>query len=133
MKAYIIKAYGDASAAELTEFPEPQLRPHDLRIEVVGVGLNPVDYKTRDGMLKMIFGFALPIVMGNELSGEVIECGAKVKNFKVGDRIVARVEKDRLGAFAEQVCIDENVAAFAPQYIPLGDAAALPLAALTAL
>ncbi|MBL1419859.1 MAG: NADP-dependent oxidoreductase [Alphaproteobacteria bacterium] len=133
MKAYIIKAYGDASAAELTEFSEPQLCPHDLRIEVAGMGLNPVDYKTRDGLLKAIYSPTLPIVMGNELSGVVSECGTEVKNFKVGDKIVARVEKDRLGAFAEQVCINEEVATFAPKSIPLGDAAALPLAALTAI
>ena len=75
MKAYVINAYGGADVAELTEFAVPELRPHDLRIQVVGVGLNPVDYKTREGMLKMIYSPALPIVLGNELSGEVIEIG----------------------------------------------------------
>lgn len=133
MKAYIIESYGDADHAKLTEFAAPELRPHDLRIQVASMGLNPVDYKTRDGMLKMIYSPPLPIVMGNELSGEVIECGAEVKNFKIGDQIVARVEKDRLGAFAEQACIDESVAAHAPKSISLEDAAALPLAALTGL
>lgn len=133
MKAYIIKAYGDAEAAQLTEFTVPELRANDLRIQVAAVGLNSVDFKTRDGMLKMIYNFDLPIVMGNELSGEVVEIGALVKNFKLGDQIVARVEKDRLGAFAEQVCIDETVAAHAPKSVQLVDAAALPLAALTAL
>lgn len=133
MKAYVINAYGGADVAELTEFAVPELRPHDLRIQVVGVGLNPVDYKTRGGMLKMIYSPALPIVLGNELSGEVIEIGGQVTGFKVGDQIVARVEKDRLGAFAEQVCLDETVATLAPKTVPLVDAAALSLAALTAM
>lgn len=133
MKAFILESYGNAAATKLTEFATPELRPHDLRIQVTAVGLNPVDFKTREGKLKMVYSPPLPIVMGNELSGIVIECGAKVTQFKVDDKIIARVEKDRLGAFAEQVCIDENVAAYAPKSISLEDAAALPLAGLTAL
>lgn len=133
MKAYVLSAYGGAENTKLIDFAEPELGANDLRIQTAAVGLNPVDYKTREGNLKIIFKPTLPIVFGNELSGRVVEIGAAVKNFKIGDEIVARVEKERLGAFAEQVCIDESVAAMAPKSMALGDAAALPLAALTAL
>lgn len=133
MKAFILNGYGGAEKTELVDFAEPELRPHDLRIKTCAVGLNPVDFKTRQGSLKIIHSPKLPVVFGNELSGEVIECGSAAHKFKVGDKIIARVEKERLGAFAETVCIDGNVAAIAPTSMPLVDAAALPLAGLTAL
>lgn len=133
MKAFILEGYGGPDKTRLAEFSEPAMGPNDLKIKVAAMGLNPVDFKTREGKLRLIHSPDLPAVFGNELSGEVIECGAQVTGFKPGDNIIARVEKTRLGAFAEYVCIDASVAAFAPDSIPLNDAAALPLAGLTAL
>lgn len=133
MKAYRLHRYGGPEAASLDEIAEPAPLPADLLVRVAGMGLNPVDYKTRDGMLKLILKLALPATLGNELSGEVISAGSGTTRFNPGDKVIARVEKGRLGAFAERACIDEAVAASAPASVDLAIAAALPLAGLTAL
>jgi NADPH:quinone reductase-like Zn-dependent oxidoreductase len=75
----------------------------------------------------------LPFVLGNELAGQVIAVGSDVKRFGVGDRVFARVAKNRAGAFAEQACVDENDAAHMPRNLDFTAAAAVPLAGLTAL
>jgi NADPH:quinone reductase-like Zn-dependent oxidoreductase len=75
----------------------------------------------------------LPLVLGNELAGEVIAVGSNVKRFRVGDRVFARVAMDGAGAFAEHACVDEDYAAHIPRNLDFTAAAAVPLAGLTAL
>lgn len=133
MKAYILDRYGDAQNAKISDWPMPSPKAKEILVKVAAVGLNPVDFKTRNGKLKIIQDPPKPFVMGNEFSGEIIECGLGVKKFKIGDKIIARVMKDKMAAFAEYVAIDENIAALAPNSIPLDEAAGLPLAGLTAL
>ncbi len=133
MKAYRLHRYGGPEAASLDDIPDPQPGPNDLLVRTEGIGLNPVDYKTRDGMLKLVMRPPLPCILGNELAGEVLAVGSAVSRFTPGDRIVARVEKGRMGAFAERTCIDESVAAHAPSHVDAPTAAGLPLAGLTAL
>jgi alcohol dehydrogenase len=92
-----------------------------------------VDFKTRNGWVRPIQSYRLPIVLGNELSGEVIGCGDQVRRFRVGDRVFARVAKDRMGAFAQFAVVDEDHAAAMPASLDFATAAAIPLAGLTAL
>lgn len=133
MKAFILKKYGGAESTEFADVTVPVMASNDIKIEVSAIGLNPVDFKTREGKLKLILKLDLPIILGNELTGVVTECGKEVSQFNVGDTVMARVEKARLGAFAEYVCVDASVAALIPETLPANDAAALPLAGLTAL
>lgn len=69
MKAFVLEAYGDAENTKLCDFAEPLLKPNDVRIQVKAVGLNPVDFKTREGKLKMIYNQQFPIILGNVLGG----------------------------------------------------------------
>src|SRR6266850_4642735 len=133
MRAYVLKHYGGPDGSSLAEVPTPTLRPRDILVEVRAAGLNPVDFKFRQGKLRAILRPKLPLVLGNELAGEVIAVGSCVKRFRVGDRVFARVAKDRAGAFAEQACIDEDDAAHMPRNLDFTAAAAVPLAGLTAL
>ena len=133
MKAYVLNNYGDAKNAVISEWPMPIVKSKEVLVKVAAVGLNPVDYKIRDGKLKIIQNPPRPFVLGNEFSGTIIDCGLGAKKFKIGDKIIARVEKDKMAAFAEFVAIDESIAALAPSSIPLEEAAGLPLAGLTAL
>jgi NADPH:quinone reductase-like Zn-dependent oxidoreductase len=133
MRAYVLEHYGGPEGSRLMDVPAPALRPRDILIEVRAAGLNPVDFKFRQGKLRAILRPKLPFVLGNETAGEVIGVGSDVQRFRVGDRVFARVAKDRAGAFAEQVCVDEDHAAHMPRDLDFTAAAAVPLAALTAL
>lgn len=133
MRAYVLKRYGDRSAASLQECPIPQPAAGQIRVRVHAAGLNPVDYKTREGKLRAIYRYPLPQVLGNELAGEVDALGAGVSDFAIGQRVYARVLKEQLGAFAEYACVDAQVVAAMPASLDYPHAAGVPLAGLTAL
>jgi NADPH:quinone reductase-like Zn-dependent oxidoreductase len=133
MLAYVLRRYGGPEGSLLMEVPAPTLRPRDILVDVRAAGLNPVDFKFRQGKLRAIYRPRLPLVLGNEFAGEVISVGDAVTRFSAGDRVFARVEKDRLGAFAEQAAVDEDCAARVPPNLDFEAAAGVPLAALTAL
>src|SRR5467141_2283257 len=133
MRAYVLKHYGGPEGSLLLDVPAPTPRPRDILVEVRAAGLNPVDFKFRQGKLRAILRPKLPLVLGNELAGEVIAVGSHVKRFRVGDRVFARVAKDRAGAFAEQACVDEDHVAHMPRDLDFTAAAGVPLAGLTAL
>ena len=91
MRALLLTRYGGPEAAELRTVPRPAPGAGELLVRVRAAGLNPVDFKTRDGKLKVIQRYALPVVMGNELAGTVEAAGAGVTRFAAGDRVFARV------------------------------------------
>jgi len=133
MKAFAFKKYGGPDVAEIREVPKPVAAADELLIRVEAAGLNPVDFKIREGKLKVIQGLSFPAVGGCELAGTVEAIGSNVKNFAVGDRVYARVAKEKLGAFAEYAAVSENWVAAMPRSIDFEAAAGVPLAALTAL
>jgi NADPH:quinone reductase-like Zn-dependent oxidoreductase len=133
MRAYVLEHYGSPEGSRLMDVPAPAPGFRDIVVAVRAAGLNPVDFKFRQGKLRAIQRPTLPFVLGNELAGEVIAVGSDVKRFRLGDRVFARVAKDRAGAFAEQACVDEEHAAHMPRDLDFTSAAAVPLAALTAL
>ncbi len=132
MRACYIERYGGPEQLRLGERPTPACGANDVLIRVKAAGLNPVDFKTRDGKIKILLPYRMPLVLGNELSGVVIEVGADVSRLKVGDRVATRVAKMSAGAFAEYVAVNQSCVAPVPASLSDIDAAALPLAGLTA-
>lgn len=133
MRAFVMTRYGGPDAAELRDVPTPVAGAGELLVRVHAAGLNPVDFKTRQGMLKLVQRYPLPAVMGNELAGTVAAVGAGVADFAVGDRVFARVPKDRMGALAEFAVLPQDVVARMPAGADFTTAAGVPLAGLTAL
>lgn len=133
MRAYVLTRYGGPGAMELRDVPAPRPGPGDVRIRVAAAGLNPVDFKFRRGALRPISHFRLPIVAGCELAGTVEAVGPGPSRFAIGDRVYARVDKTRLGAFAELACVQQEFVAAMPVSLGFAEAAGLPLAGLTAL
>jgi alcohol dehydrogenase len=133
MRAFVLTRYGGPEATELREVDKPTPGPGEILVRVLAAGLNPVDFKTREGKLRVIRRYPLPVVMGSELAGTVESLGEGVSRFAEGDRVFARVDKDRLGAFAEYACVQEGLAAALPSSIEPEVAAGVPLAGLTAL
>ncbi len=133
MLAYVLRRYGRPEGSSLMEVAAPTPGPRDILVDVRAAGLNPVDLGFRQGKLRPIYPLRPPLVLGNELAGEVVAVGAEVKRFFVGDRVFARVEKHLLGAFADRVAVGEDFAAHMPSNLDFETAAGVPLAALTAL
>ncbi|PLP59332.1 alcohol dehydrogenase [Mesorhizobium loti] len=133
MQAFVLTRYGGPEATQLREVPKPRPARGEVLVRVHAAGLNPVDFKTRDGKLKLIQGYSLPAIMGNELAGVVEDCGEGATRFAKGDRVFARMLKAAMGAFAEYAVVPEDLLAAMPASLDFETAAGVPLAGLTAL
>jgi len=130
MKALAIRRY--QAPMEMMELPRPEPGPGDLLVRVRAAGVNPLDYKIRDGVVKVLLPFAFPLVLGTDLSGDVEAIGRGVTKFKIGDAVYSRLDNDRIGAFAEYALVRESAAARKPARLDYAQAASLPLVGLTA-
>ncbi len=132
MKAFLLERYG-RDTVRLADVPRPLPGDKDLLVQVHAASINPVDFKIRDGKLRPVLRYRLPIVLGGDLAGVVVEVGKDVHHFRVGDEVYARADKDRIGSFAEYIAIREDSVARKPTTLGMEEAASLPLVALTAL
>src|SRR5215207_5610972 len=132
MKAALILRYGSNDAVRVADIDVPTLNATDLLVRVHAASVNPVDIKTRDGKLKTLLKYRFPLVLGNDLSGVVSDVGSRVTRFKKGDAVYARVDKSRIGTFAEFAAVRDGAAALKPTNVTFEEAASLPLVALTA-
>lgn len=132
MKAFVINRYGKKQALQSAEMPEPTLGEHDVLIQVHAASVNPLDAKIRNGELKLIRPYPLPLILGNDLAGVVTRVGSKVHSLKPGDEVYARPDADRIGTFAELIAIKEDSVANKPAKLSMEEAASIPLVGLTA-
>jgi len=130
MKAMTIPATGAPSVLTLADVEQPTPDEHDLLIEVHAASLNPVDVKIRDGRFRAPLTF--PVTPGYDVSGRVVAIGSQVTTFRPGDAVFASPPLFQPGAHAEYVAVDERVAARKPEKLSHVEAAAVPLALLTA-
>lgn len=131
MRAMVYRAYG--TLPEVAEVPEPTPGPGQLLVRNRHTSVNPIDWKLASGAYRLILPVKLPQIPGFDVAGEVVALGPGVTGFTVGDRVHARLGGTRGGATAERVVVGTDVAAHVPAGMDLADAAALPLAGLTAL
>lgn len=130
MRAFALTKYG--SPLRGVDMPEPVLREREVLVRVAAAGINHGDERLRAGEFKLVFPFTLPMVIGSEFAGDVVATGPGVTRFDVGAQVFAYADLARMGAFAEYVAIDEAYLAPAPESLSLTEAAALPVAGLTA-
>lgn len=133
MKAAVIHKWGNENVFEIQERPKPQPKDDQLLIRVHASSVNPIDYKQRNGNHRFILGSPFPIILGYDVSGEVIETGKNVTQFKKGDFVFGDLDNKYGGALAEYALGREKCFAHKPQNIDYKEAAAIPLAGLTAL
>lgn len=132
MKIAQLKKYNkDSIRLNLAEAPIPEVTENDVLLKVVAAGVNPLDNMISRGEVKLITPYKLPLIAGNEVVGIVDSVGSKVRRFKKGDRVFARLPLNRIGAFAEYVSVDSAALAQVPSYLSNIEAAAVPLTALT--
>lgn len=131
MQAARIHSFGSADVLELDDVPLPDPQRDEVLIKVRAASINPVDYKIRSGEYPGVKADELPITLGRDVAGLVVRCGDEVAAFKPGDEVFAMLGSDG-GAQAEFVIARERDLAKKPQRLDYREAAAVPLAAITA-
>jgi alcohol dehydrogenase len=132
MKAFIMDRYSKKDPMRLGEMPEPELRDDDVLIEVYAAGMNLLDSKIKSGEFKLILPYRMPLVLGHDVAGVVIQVGSRVRQFKAGDEVYSRAPDHRIGTFAQFIAVNENDVAPKPKNITMEEAASIPLVGLTA-
>ena len=132
MKAIRIHAYGGVDTLCYEEAPMPEPGPADIRIRVYAAAVNPVDWKIRAGYLAAFIPYKMPLTLGWDVSGVVDEIGAEVTHLAVGDAVYCRPDIARDGSYAEYMTVRASEVAPKPETLSHNEAAAVPLAGLTA-
>lgn len=116
---------------ELNQVAIPAVGDDDVLVKVAAASINPIDLKTRDGRLTMLLKYKMPLTLGSDFSGTVTQVGQNVKAFSVGDQVYGRVQKNRIGTFAEYIAVDQGDVALKPSNLNFEQAASVPLTGLT--
>ena len=133
MRAIIFDHYGPPGVLQWSEREKPRLGKHDVLVRVRATSVNPIDWKLRSGAMRWIMPQSFPKVLGFDVSGEIVAMGSHATAFAIGDEVFGMQEIARHGANAEFVAIRESALARKPSALSHEEAAALPLAGLTAM
>ncbi len=131
MKAVRIHAFGGVEELKYEDAPRPVPRKGEVLIRVQAAGVNPVDWKAREGMLKDL-NPKLPQILGFDIAGTVEELGPEAKRFQRGDVVFGYLPLAKGGGYAQFVTVAERHLALAPKKATAEQAAAMPVAGLTA-
>jgi NADPH:quinone reductase-like Zn-dependent oxidoreductase len=132
MKAVRIHSYGGPEVLQYEDAPRPKPQAGEALIRVHAAGVNPIDWKVREGEMKDFWPHTFPLILGWDLSGVVEELGRGVSRFKIGDEVYSIPDPTRNGAYADYIVVRESELALKPNSLDHIRAAAVPLAALTA-
>jgi NADPH:quinone reductase-like Zn-dependent oxidoreductase len=127
MKAVQIHAFGGPEVLQYEDAPQPQPKANEILVRVHAVGVNPVDWKIREGYLSA----TLPMIMGIDFSGVVESVGNEIKKYRPGDAVFGQVT-DESGSYAEYTLTMESYIARKPDGLDHSRTAALPVAGLVA-
>lgn len=132
MKAYLLYEAGGADKLILGETQKPTLKSGEVLIRVKAIGINPADaiYRSTPSFITHIFGDERPVIMGWDISGEVVEKSENTDGFEIGDAVFALLQN--AGGYAEFVAVNAGLLAHKPANITFEEAAAAPMAGLTA-
>lgn len=142
MKAIVIKEFGSVDVLQyVANYPQPVMADNQVLLKVYAAGINPLDWKIRQGQLKALLGSKFPLILGNDASGIIVAAGKLVHDFKVGDEVFCLLDANitpswtgfaKSGAYAEFAITRADTLAHKPNNMSYQQAASVPLAALTA-
>ena len=130
MKAIVAHEYGGPEVLRYEDAPVPEPKENEVLVRVIASGVNPADPLIVSGKYAREFGTHLPLIPGYDMAGVVEKIGAKITRLKVGDPVYAYLLWG--GGWAEHAVTNEGEAAIKPKSLTFSEAAAVPLAALTA-
>lgn len=128
-KVYVFNDFGGAEQQQVIDRTFPRPAAGQLAIEVRAAGVNPVDWKIREGQMGL--KWPLPAPMGREAAGVVTTVGEGVDGFAIGDEVLGGVAYG-YGGLAEHTILDASNTVAKPEEISWADAATLPVAGATA-
>ncbi len=134
MKAVYVERFGGPEVLVHGERPTPRPAADEVLIEVHAVGVNPRDWMLREGTYvgRLLVGRP-PIILGSDVSGVVVAVGRRVEQFAVGDEVFAmQSQLAKMGGYAEYMAVKASCVARKPAGVSHVEAAAAPVAALTA-
>jgi NADPH:quinone reductase-like Zn-dependent oxidoreductase len=131
MKAVCIESFGGPETLKVEQIDRPKPKDDEVLVQVRAASVNPVDYKIRSGKYPPVKQENLPKVLGRDISGVVVGRGAAVATFLDGDEVMAMLDRGQ-GGYAEYVTLPADLCVRKPQGLNHTDAAAVPLAAITA-
>ncbi|GEP19732.1 NADP-dependent oxidoreductase [Pediococcus argentinicus] len=137
MKAITIDSLGEQSKFKLTEIDQPKPNDDEVLINIKAFSINPMDVAAKLGALNSPFpdNWSFPLVLGWDMSGIIVEVGSNITEYKVGDRVFGELRNDHAGnngSYAEYCATDTSQLAKIPEKLSFAQAAALPIAGLTA-
>jgi len=132
MKAAILEAF--EQPLKISEQPKPEPEEGEVVVRIKSAGINPVDAKLSRGYLSDMIPHEFPVTLGWDMAGVVEERGFSARRFRVGEEVYSYTRRPKLqhGAFAEYICLPESYLSKKPINISFEEAAAIPLACLTA-
>jgi len=136
MKAIVFNQYGGPEHLKLAEVAIPKPKDDQVLVKVYAASVNSADYRLLSGLIPRLMGFGMfrpnNKIMGADIAGHVEAVGKKVTKFRVGDEVFGDIST-AFGGFAEYACAREAVLAKKPVSLNFEQAAAVPMAAVTAL
>jgi NADPH:quinone reductase-like Zn-dependent oxidoreductase len=138
MKAVILPQYGSPDVLQYRDVEEPDLKSNEVLIRVHASSVNAGDWhlmRADPFLIRLMYGLTKPRVRipGSDLAGVIEKVGLSVTRFKPGDEVFGEVSGKDFGAFAEYVTAEEDMIAHKPENLSMEEAAAVPVAGLTAL
>ena len=138
MKAIVYTKYGAPDVLELKEVEKPTPRDDEVLVKLHAVSANAADLHLLRGdpfLLRLVSGLLKPknTILGADIAGRVEAVGKNVKEFQPGDEVFGDISACGWGGFAEYVCARENALVLKPACLTFEQAAAVPMAAVTAL
>ena len=138
MKAVILNKYGSPDYLELIEVDQPDPKDNEVLVKVHATSVNSWDGDIIKGIPfvnRLMFGIRKPKarIMGIDIAGQVEKVGSNVKELQAGDEIFGDISGCGMGAFAEYVCVPENILALKPEGMTFEEAAAIPHTGVLAL
>ncbi len=138
MKAIVYTEYGSPDVLHIKDVERPTPKDNEVLVKVHAASANPADWHTMRGepfLARLVNGLLKPKNprLGADIAGRVEEVGKNVTQFQAGDDVFGELHLNDLGSFAEYICANEDTFALKPAKLTFEQAAAVPLAAFTAL
>jgi NADPH:quinone reductase-like Zn-dependent oxidoreductase len=133
MLAAVFDRYGPPDVLRLAQLPVPGPGPDEVLVKVRAVGINPADCKLRNGDFKLFSGRRFPMAIGLDLAGDIVQVGSAVQGLRPGEAVYTFRSAARPGSYAQFAAVSASSVAPKPQSLGYVEAAAVPVAALTAL